>query len=487
LILGMLCGDSFFFATMEFYAAILGTFILPKTLQNSTVLISAVNKHEYVYASEENCILKESTEIQYQLLEKHLVLARGAKYLLNNTVDQRPLEWFQKQYLNRLISRGMANVNGRVQQEKLITEFVNYYGEEFLNNVNSMVSNNYEFNWLSSLVRKPRKSMHPIRHLLLTEFLGMTIDELFKEEYQYKPFGEGPWLCLNAGAEHYKQPVITDLKIRYDSKKKKPIGTFKCSCGFVYARQGPDMVKEDRYKIGRIKEFGKVWETKLGELIIQNLSLREIAKRLNVDPMTVKKYANKLGLIMVTQEATRIPPVEIRDTKNKPIENVRATNREKWLELIGNYPDKSKTELRQLNKGLYAWLYRNDKKWLNINSPSKKPALVENNRVNWGERDKEILLKVKETVEEMLSYEGKPERITVSRVGKKIGKLGLLEKHLNKLPQTKEFFGNYVENLQDFRTRKINWAIKELIAEGKELKEWRIVRKARLRLNTHRS
>ena len=54
------------------------------------------------------------------------------------------------------------------------------------------------------------------------------------------PFGKGPWPCLNKAADHYKQPVIQHVNITRDYKSSAPIGTFECSCKFVYARKGPD-------------------------------------------------------------------------------------------------------------------------------------------------------------------------------------------------------------------------------------------------------
>ena len=43
-----------------------------------------------------------------------------------------------------------------------------------------------------------------------------------------------------------------------------------------------------------------------------------------------------------------------------------------------------------LNVG-YMWLYRNDKDWLNKHSPTLQRPVSSKNRVNWQERDKQIL------------------------------------------------------------------------------------------------
>ncbi|WP_231969100.1 TnsD family Tn7-like transposition protein [Thermoanaerobacterium sp. RBIITD] len=59
--------------------------------------------------------------------------------------------------------------------------------------------------------------------------------------------------------------------------------------------------------------------------------------------------------------------------------------RQEWLKLMNHYHDKSKTELRRLNKAVYAWLYRNDKEWLQLNSPEPRYT-YKNTRVDWGQK-----------------------------------------------------------------------------------------------------
>lgn len=81
-----------------------------------------------------------------------------------------------------------------------------------------------------------------------------------------------------------QQPVITDLSIFYSNDLKKPIGTFRCSCGMVYSRSGPDESESDRDRIGKIITYGEVWEQKLRELVeVKGMGLRPIARALNVD------------------------------------------------------------------------------------------------------------------------------------------------------------------------------------------------------------
>ena len=60
---------------------------------------------------------------------------------------------------------------------------------------------------------------------------------------EYEPFGQGPWLCLNPIAEHYQQAVIYEMDVHIQPRTKLPVGTFRCSCGYIYTRKGPTKAK----------------------------------------------------------------------------------------------------------------------------------------------------------------------------------------------------------------------------------------------------
>ncbi|MBO1513553.1 TnsD family Tn7-like transposition protein [Metabacillus bambusae] len=457
-----------------------GIIICPKhkvLLSDSKVLVHHDNKHEFISATIDNCNLSDeytnltSIEevIESEFIPKYIQLVDNVGKLLNNRYPNKPPEWFFSQYIERLKMMGLANTNGSVRQKELRGQFIEFYGESLLEIVQSPINDN-DSSWLSMMVRKPRKTVHPIRHLLMIQFLGITLEELWSVENDYLPFGKAPFLCLNAGADHYLKPVVTNMTIRYDNKIKRPVGTFSCSCGFVYARSGPDSSEEYRYKVGRVKEFGQIWEAKLKELLQKDLSLREIARRLKVDVNTVKKYGQKL----------REGEVELSSEGQNDVINKEGF-REEWLDLQKKYPEKSKTELRKDNSRTYAWLYRNDREWLNTNSPKKRQIPTVNNRVDWDKRDEEILKVVKAVVEEILNSDDKPERITISRVGKKIGKLSLLEKHLSKLPQTNEYLLQNTDSVRDFQIRRIKWAIGECERQGCDLQWWRVAKIACIR------
>ena len=449
-------------------------------LQNSQIPIQGFSKHEYYAASLENCPVDSDRQNYGKAIAKRLItLSQDTFYLLENTFPSRTREWFTKRYQTLLIEKGYANSTGRVKQKRLIDDFVFFYGQDFLQAIDSMVSYEDTSNWLSQIVRKHRKVFHPIRHILMIRFLTDSIDTFFQNNKQYRPFGRSPWLCLNAAAEHYLQPVITDLKVSHCLENKKPLGTFTCSCGMIYSRSGEDKTEEDKLCIGRVITYGRVWEGKLRELVeVKKLGLRATARELRVDPNTVKRY---VALLNLTPAWTKNKPqFKQKKALSTEIEGIKEPKKDIWLNLQQENPELSKTELRKLAPDIYTWLYRHDRKWLNQNSPKLKQPKPSIHRVDWSVRDQEILSQAQSAVRKLRRAK-KPVRITIGKVGTTIGLKALLEKHLDKLPETQAYLESVTETIEDYQIRRIEWALKELNSKGEEIKEWKILRLAGLR------
>ncbi|WP_254636261.1 TnsD family Tn7-like transposition protein, partial [Lysinibacillus sp. GbtcB16] len=186
-----------------------------------------------------------------------------------------------------------------------------------------------ETDWLSMIFQRHRKSFHPIRHLLIMIFLGDALRIFFEKGEPYEPFGSGPWCCLNVACKDYMKSVVKNLVITRCYDTKRPVGTFTCHCGFVYSRRGPDTITEDKYKIGRIKDFGDVWKNKLKVLIRDGGTLTGIAKKLNVDPITVKRQATMLELDYSWSGESR----EVAEKKARFQRNIKAASNEDALHI----------------------------------------------------------------------------------------------------------------------------------------------------------
>lgn len=435
-------------------------------LLDSNIHLHGENKFKFITADASNspldCVAEKTPSNE---VEKYQHLANNIKMLINNRYPNRSFEWFEQYYWNKLKDLGYSSIIGRkVDQDRLGQDFKSYFGESFLERLQSGIDR--KNNWLKQITRKHQRTFHPIRHLLLIQFLNSDVEECFTHSETSKPFGHGPWMCLNPVADHYGSHVINEVALTV--KDKKAIGTFICSCGFVYTLRAG----EDAKNGVRVKQFGMIWEKECKHLADAGMSLKEIGRRLHANERTVKKYID-------------IDRDEEGKKRHLEEETQRAEDRMEWKDMQKKYPCLSRTELRKLNPTLYNRLYRSDRSWLEKESPTKvRRRLAIKPRIDWIRRDWELVEKIKMAVLAIQTKEGKPKQLSKNAIGLATGQVSLLEKHLDKLPQTKAYLELVVENKEQYRMRRLKWAIEELKREGKGIVKWEVLRKAGIRPET---
>ncbi|WMT40494.1 TnsD family Tn7-like transposition protein [Paenibacillus sp. D2_2] len=337
-------------------------------------------------------------------------------------------------YKSLLYKKGYLTPKGRVKFERLIKEFRLFYTDKLLHHLNCEVTGASE-TWLHKIIRTPGEIIHPLRHLLIMKFLGDIPDNL--ANHSDLPFGEEPWPCLNKAAGHYQLDIIEECKISRCSNTGRPIGTFHCSCGFVYSRTSPDQSLDDKYRIGRIKEFGQVWYTKLREVNQANLSLRQKAKELGVDPGTVK---NQL-LVMKNFDVKKL-------TKNI-VEQPKQIPRVVPVKIDVENPELSTNKLT---------------------------------RINWEKRD-ELLLDAVIKAVNLINNSSIPQRISVAAIKRALSKEALSEtaiKNLTKLPKTSSYIKKCIDTTESFQIRRIIWAATKLEETEGRVLGWRLLKTAGL-------
>ncbi|WP_025680626.1 TnsD family Tn7-like transposition protein [Paenibacillus massiliensis] len=326
-------------------------------------------KHIFTVPTPDNCPdYRVQVVTDNKMLRQYSCIVNSIEMLLNCKYPNRPLEWFYRYYKNQLIRKGYASEKGRVDYQRVYKDFHDFYAIDLLGILQSLVSG--ESSWLKLIFQKHRKGFHPIRHLLVMQFLGVTLEDVF-----YTDQGE-----LLAGCE---------------SKPKKP--------------------------------------------------KRKIMKK------------------------TMTPEYRERAKKER---------REAWLQMRSQYPNYGRLELRKHDPKIYAWLYLYDREFLMEHLPERLPSKTASIRQDWNKRDQEILNKVAEIVQQMKSEEGKPRRLTLKRIQEIMGKQCLMPKHLKKMPLTKAFLEQVVEDAEAFRRRRVLWAIKELKSDNEVLTSNKIKIKA---------
>lgn len=397
--------------------------------------------------------------------EHYAYIAEGVSWLMSNTqssLGKDKLIDFYLYYLNQL---GYMDKSGKLRWSALALDIVEFYGSQFLDKLDFSIDVDKYHNSISWILSRGRKSfIHPVRHLLLMRFIGITPEKFFAtkiENPDQLPFGIGPWFCINSTADHFNMKVITQCELIKGREVGLLRGIFSCACGFVYTREsikGEVGLQEWTAKCQVISR-GSVWEKNLKNLYLtEKRKVTDISSILNVSQKTVRKYVRdicKKGILSVHRNKVTFLQIQTK-------------HRETILTLIYSNPNIGRTKLKRLGSSAYIWLKIHDKAWFEENLPLRRR--VHHKRVvDWIKRDAEISRQVKDAEERMITQKGKPVRITLSLVRKKLSIHKNFVKHLDKLPKTMKVLNEILETNDAYQIRKLTWAIRFLNENGENL------------------
>lgn len=96
----------------------------------------------------------------------HVRIAKEIEWLVINQKTISNLSLHQ-QYKERLKARGLVSYDGGLfRARKISQKFVDYYGNDFLEKLNSKIKIEDSRNWISTLINKKRYILFDIYYLL---------------------------------------------------------------------------------------------------------------------------------------------------------------------------------------------------------------------------------------------------------------------------------------------------------------------------------
>ncbi|MBU2848648.1 transposase [Acidithiobacillus ferriphilus] len=422
-------------------------------LADSRVFLAQTGQHEFIAANEENCpanpmLPNWSDRAKTMTLLQEI--AKASASVLVNPPKPQSLQRWGEECRWALRARGFGRGHSYIDQPALREAYLTHFG-----GIIDVLPEAAPDGWLETITHKHRKSFAPLRHILMQQL----IDSHGRVE-DVHPFGLGPWLCRNPLADHYGQPVITDCHLHEEGRKT--IGVFRCTCGYAFST-APNSRP-------RILSLGALFEIRLRGLVRTGTGLRATARALHVDSNTVLRYVAKLGLSTPWKnrpEPAKLPPID------------RSGMRAAWNNAHAAAPDLARKQLRMRIPEVYAWLYRHDREWLNVQPPAPALPFPHKARINWAAIDAETA-EILQRESQILLTNVPPVAVTRAALERTLGRRGWLEKRLHKLPLCSAVLREVTESDEAFQCRRVEWAEAELRRQGLPVQVWRLRRLAGL-------
>lgn len=395
-------------------------------LKQYPVTKEKASRIQFIRFASEYVTLDEDENREYDLQDQRLKyklheLSIAARYILDRDYLQSDSTKLYENITLWLSHKGYLTKKGRVRQKDFCHDLKKFYGEEFLNLLESNFELGRDYSWPCEIVRRPNKAIHPVRYIMVSLFLLENVEGLFYPPALYKD---------------------------------------KCD--------GNDIRKTANF-------FDEQWKLRLSSEIKFGGSLRSIARKMGCDPKTVIKYAMMLGI-----EALLNSKIKVYTPKGKHLEADYSTDVDDIRLYIDENPGCTRNEVRKHLSRQYMRLYKHRQDLLYSILPDRvKPAFGGKKKVDWSKRDIEILSRARTAYSLLLSM-AEPVRISFSRLMKEIG-YSSLRFYLNKLPFTKMYIEQVIESVEDFQLRRVDYVCRKLYDEKGIFEKWEVMRVAGLK------
>ncbi|WP_339289597.1 TnsD family Tn7-like transposition protein [Paenibacillus sp. FSL E2-0201] len=389
-------------------------------------------------------------------------------------------------YSEQLKCKSLAYPSGVIKHVDLLDALKDYYGLEFLKGLSTImnVDLSVQLKRLLSLNFTSPPFVHPIIHFLLLVFLEIDLNLLRKDVdyFKYRPFGLGPWPCLNPTSMHYKEHVIPDCEISCSAKDRiKPLGIFRCSCGFEYSRKDANTTKESVYQYSTVIKYGEIWDRSLVDLAHnKRLSFRKLSKKLLISPDLVRKELKRIEEMGIGIPDKYNSFFNTKAHRFNDLDSLKFKYRQSWTELIQRYPDAGRSDLKLLDPKVHRWITKYDNQWYKDITPSAKSS--GRKKKNWKDEDNLFYEQLLQAITKMKNSNNKPFRITkhsLSQYMKQCSSDTFIRK-LESMPLTKELFFQSIESLEDFQIRRIQYVLRTFIGSGEAITVSKVMVRASL-------
>lgn len=400
-------------------------------LRVSTVKANGVRRFQWLLPDEGEFELREevvwshrpsATDIDTLLLlaNNSIALARLASGF--HIESARMVETYRRQ----LVSRGLTSASGLVSWQNVSSSYIQAISP--LRTAAALcalpVSTDDALVELGRFLRNPdRNSTHPVRHLALIQWLFGDL-QAFLDAYSDT---EAPEHGIDA-SDDYGRETVSDPR-RAD---------------FI------ELITQQQYSVTRASRSvgidtttGMFWATQAGIAFPRRAKALRPQRRAALvaalgQGMDKTEAAERFGVSVVTVTTTLRTEIGLHQAWIEARTSAKRTqHRSTWLALSSKHPDCGVRDLRRLEPATYAWLYRNDRAWLN-QAVGSLPKLVAGNHahVPWDRRD-EILAREIELAAADIAISTRKRSVALWQLLQRLPELKAKLGALNQLPLTR--------------------------------------------------
>lgn len=262
--------------------------------------------------------------------------------------------------------------------------------------------------FVNQLVRTPRRSIHPLKHLIL-------IDWLFDD--------------LHSFLEAYEAEVARSTQQVASTPSRAPDKRVSLSIPPAKNALRPKRLK------------GKLKENLLSKLA-EGVSKQVLCDEFQISVSTINK-------LLRAHPETYAMALKARHCREAD------EHRSQWQYLHSLYPDLGVQALRNTTPSLYAWLYRNDKAWLIAEERTlAKPAHVNKHPVDWEARDYRLLSMLKKACDSIALPQRGP--VTIAQLYAVIPMLSTCLENRSQYPESRAYLSKVLgrSKPQDLRDQE---------------------------------
>lgn len=294
-------------------------------------------------------------------------------------------------------------------------------------------------NQLQTLLRPPRARPHPLRHLLIMHWLFGTYENFLIQYNKEIATSTREFVGTPKQTDNKVSGINDDKRMQFnllvDQIQNKTI-SIRAAANQIGIDTATAMVWATQAGITISRRPKKVTED-LRQKIVQKLNSgaakRDIAEDHAISVITITHILRtEIGLHQQWQDAC--------------FRAKQSSARKEWSQLLENNAIFGVKFIRALSPSTYAWLYRNDRDWLMMNSPGSTLAFREKRRsVNWGERDLMLSQAIEQAALQVRLSLGK-KKMMLWHLYQKVPELKAKLCQLNQLPVTVKTLDRVLNN-----------------------------------------